>query len=99
MMMGGSAGLMTMIALPRCAPPTRSTARAVRSDHRVVIGLGGEQAVNRVAHDDGRLGRIDDDDRLAALRPAHALDGARGPIRSPRRDRARRRAGSESCRA
>jgi hypothetical protein len=36
------------------------------------------QAVHGVAHDQRRLGRVDDDDGLALLRAAHLLDRAGG---------------------
>src|SRR5690606_3971281 len=42
----------------------------------VRFGLG--QAVHRVAHDQRRLGRVEDDDRLALLGAADLLDRARG---------------------
>src|SRR5690606_29204156 len=46
-------------------------------DAGLVRRVGG-QAVDGVAHDQRRLGRVDDDDRLAFLRAAHLLDGAGG---------------------
>src|SRR5690554_2783279 len=46
-------------------------------DARLVRRVGG-QAVDGVAHDQRRLGRVDDDDRLALLRATHLLDGTGG---------------------
>ncbi len=45
---------------------------------RLLVRLGLGQAVHGVAHDQRRLGRVEDDDRLALLGAADLLDRAGG---------------------
>src|SRR5699024_11346699 len=47
---------------------------ADRGGDEVVVGVVGDAAVDGVAHDHGRLGRVEDDDGLAALGAADLLD-------------------------
>src|SRR5699024_1188888 len=51
-----------------------------RGGDEVVVGVVGDAAVDGVAHDHGRLGRVEDDDGLAALGAADLLDGELGGL-------------------
>ena len=50
------------------------------SRNRRLVGVRA-QTVNRVAHDEGRLGRVEDNDRLAAIRTTDLNDRAAGCLR------------------
>ena len=52
--------------------------RADRLHDRVGVGVRRDRAEDRVAHDHRRLGGVEDDDRLAALRAADRLHAGRG---------------------
>ena len=52
--------------------------RRDRCGDRVVSASSGISAEDRVAHDQRRVGRVEDDDRLAASRRRRALDAAGG---------------------